>query len=122
MWQKVKEYNRIACSILFVSTGLLHFISPAPFIKITPAFLRYRKEVVYISGALEILGGLGILLPWTRSLAGQGLVALLCAVFPANVNMAVRRIDFGGRIPQGVLWARLPLQFLLIKWVQWVSS
>jgi len=104
-----------------MGTGLLHFVRSKQFIKITPAFLRYRKEVVYVSGVLEILGGLGILLPWTRALAGKGLIALLYAVFPANVNMALRKIDFG-YIPTAVLWARLPMQFLLIKWVKWVSQ
>jgi uncharacterized membrane protein len=121
MLEKLRKYNRVACALLFISVGLLHFVRTANFIKITPAFLRYRKEVVYISGVLEILGGLGILLPPTRSLAGRGLVALLYAVFPANVNMALRKIDFG-YVPKAVLWARLPLQFLLIKWVRWVSQ
>jgi uncharacterized membrane protein len=121
MSEKFRDYNRVACALLFVSIGLLHFARPAQFIKITPAFLHYRKEVVYMSGALEILGGIGILLPWTRSLAGKGLMALLCAVFPANVNMALRKIDFG-YVPPAVLWARLPLQFLLVKWVKWVTQ
>jgi len=121
MLKKLKDYNRILCACFFMSVGLLHFVRSAQFIKITPKFLHYRKEVVYISGVLEILGGVGILLPWTRSLAGKGLVALLCAVFPANINMALRKIDFG-YIPTAVLWARLPMQFLLIKWVTWVSQ
>jgi uncharacterized membrane protein len=121
MWKKFRDANRILCSVLFAGIGLFHFFRPGPFIKITPRFLRYRKEVVYVSGALEIMGGIGLLIPWTRSLAGRGLVVLLCAVFPANINMAIRRIDFG-YVPPRLLWARLPLQFLLIKWVQWVSQ
>jgi uncharacterized membrane protein len=117
----VKDYSRLACGAFFIGVGLLHFVRTKSFVKIVPSFLRYRKEVVHISGWLEIAGGVGILLPWTRSLAARGLVALLYAVFPANLNMAIQKIDFG-YIPKAVLWGRLPLQFLLIKWVKWVST
>jgi uncharacterized membrane protein len=83
--------------------------------------LPYKKELVLISGAFEILGGLGLLLPKTRKLAGAGLIALLIAVFPANINMAINKIDFGF-IPQWLLWARLPLQFLAIFIVHSLSK
>ena len=113
--------GRLLCSLFFVWVGVMHFLRPGRFVQITPEILPYRKELVLISGAFEILGGLGLLIPKTRRLAGKGLIALLIAVFPANINMAVNKIDFGF-IPQWVLWARLPLQFLLIYLVNLISK
>ena len=75
--------------------------------------------LVYVSGFFEILGGIGLLVPATRRWAAWGLVALYVAVFPANVNMAVHRIGFDG--PSWVLWARLPLQAVLIAWAWWFT-
>jgi uncharacterized membrane protein len=119
MKTNVKTIGRSLIAFAFICTGILHFVRPRKFLKIMPE-IPYKKEAVYVSGFFEILGGLGLLVPWTRSLAGKGLVALLVAVFPANINMAVKKIDFG-KIPQWLLWMRLPLQFLLIKLVQNVS-
>ncbi len=74
--------------------------------------------MVAISGAAEILGGCGLLLPATRPAAKCGLIALLAAVFPANVHMALAHIQPEGvKIPSAVLWARLPLQPLLMWWI-----
>jgi len=74
--------------------------------------------MVMLSGIAEIAGGIGILLPAVRPAARWGLVALLVAVFPANVYMAQNRIEpQGTRIPERLLWARLPLQPLLIWWL-----
>lgn len=73
--------------------------------------------LVAISGACEILGGLGLLVPATRRWAAWGLVALFVAVFPANVNMAIHRLPFGKfPVPVWALWARLPLQAVLVAW------
>ena len=73
--------------------------------------------LVAISGACEILGGLGLLVPATRRWAAWGLVALFVAVFPANVNMAIHRLPFGKfPVPGWALWARLPLQAVLVAW------
>jgi uncharacterized membrane protein len=119
MKTQLKTVGRILTSLAFVSVGILHFVRPGKFVKIMPD-IPYKKEAVYTSGFFEILGGLGLLMPWTRNLAGKGLMALLVAVFPANINMAVQKIDFGS-IPHWLLWLRLPLQFALIKLVHNVS-
>jgi uncharacterized membrane protein len=105
----------------FIFAGIWHFMRPSKFIQITPDYLPCKKELVYVSGIFEIIGGLGLLFPWTQKLAGKGLIALLLAVFPANINMAVKKTDFGF-IPHWLLWARLPLQFLLIAAVKAVSG
>ncbi|QKG58997.1 DoxX family membrane protein [Hymenobacter sp. BRD128] len=110
---------RYGLALLFVSAGLLHFVRPEPFLRIVPPVLPAPRLLVLLSGAAEVAGGLGLLLPATRRLAGWGLLALLVAVFPANVYMA----GLAGRlgIPAWVLWARLPLQPLLM-WVVWRAA
>lgn len=84
---------------------------------IVPPFLPKAHELVLVSGFFEMLGGLGVMLPLTRKPAGFGLIALLVAVFPANVYMAADTAKFGSVLPAPLLYARLPLQFLLIYWV-----
>jgi uncharacterized membrane protein len=77
--------------------------------------------MVYISGVAEIAGGIGLLLRPFRRAAAWGLVALLVAVFPANIYMALDRVGADG-VPGWVLWARLPLQAVLIWWVLWCTK
>lgn len=101
----------------FVSAGVLHLLRPAMYFPIVPPSLRRRaREVVLVSGVAEIAGGVGVLLPATRRAAGAGLVALLAAVMPANLYMAREPQRFP-RIPRWALYARLPLQPLMMWWV-----
>lgn len=85
-----------------------------------PASLPDPNAINIISGAAEILGGIGILVPPTRIFAGWGLTVLLVAVFPANVNVALHGWP-GENIAPWLLWARLPFQPLLIALVYWVT-
>ena len=102
--------------------GAMHFVAPANFVKIVPAWLPAPTALVLVSGFFEILGGVGLLVPRVRRAAGWGLVALYVAVFPANINMAVYDIQPDGlTIPQALLWARLPFQLGFIAWALWVS-
>jgi uncharacterized membrane protein len=102
---------------LFVVAGSLHFVIPRTYEQIVPPYLPAHRELVAISGVFEILGGLGVLDARTRPFAGWGLIALLLAVFPANVFMATDRTKFAAVLPSWALYARLPLQFILIVWV-----
>ena len=99
---------------------MLHFVRPRPFEAIVPPALPAPRALVYASGAAEVAGGIGLLVPRLRRAAGLGLVALLLAVFPANVWMA-REAGRFRRVPAWALWARLPLQFVLIGWVRWAG-
>ncbi|WP_268243761.1 DoxX family protein [Deinococcus arenae] len=102
---------------LFVTAGALHFMAPAPFDRIVPPWVPLTaRQATLISGAAELLGGLGLLHPRTRPAARWGLLALLVAVFPANVWMAQEPERF--RVSPAVAWGRLPLQPLLM-WAVW---
>ena len=102
-------------SVAFITTGLLHFLRPQYYEQIMPAYLPAHHELVLISGAAEIAGGVGVAFARTRRASGLWLMALLMLVFPANVNMAVNAERFQSIAPV-LLWARLPLQALLIWW------
>jgi len=103
---------------LYVVAGLMHFAVPQFYVAIMPAQLPWHLFLVYLSGACEIGLGLLLLVPRWRPLAAWGVILLLVAVFPANVNMAVNRI-YPGDMPHVSplwLWLRLPLQGVLIAW------
>jgi uncharacterized membrane protein len=100
----------------FLATGALHFLRPRVYEAIVPRYLPAHRALVYASGVAEIAGGAGVLHPRTARPAGWWLVATLLAIFPANVEMAVHAERFR-RIPEPLLWARLPLQGVLIALV-----
>ena len=113
---------RAALAAFFAFTGTMHFLRPRFFEAIVPPAIEEQKqEVVAISGAAEIAGAALILHPATRSLGRWWLLALLIAVFPANVHMAVSPEQIRGldlrKVPRWALWARLPLQPLAMIWV-----
>ncbi|MEW6420213.1 MAG: hypothetical protein AB1511_00610 [Deinococcota bacterium] len=106
---------------VFVSVGILHLLRPEPFDRIVPPGLPLPpRTATLLSGAAEVAGGLGLLHPATRLAARWELTALLVAVFPANVYMAQHAERFAA-LPAWVLWARLPLQPLLI-WAVWQAG
>jgi uncharacterized membrane protein len=87
-----------------------------------PPYVPAHLAMVWISGGCEILGGLGLLLPQTRRAAVWGLIALLIAVFPANVYMATNPVEAGAVSIAPILrWGRLPLQLVLGWWLIWCT-
>ena len=111
----------VITGVFFLAAGAVHFIRPGMYEKIVPPQLGHAPELVAISGIAEIAGGAGMLVPQTRRAAGLGLIALLLAVWPANIYMAVDAQRFASVAPAWALWARLPLQIGLIWWVERVS-
>lgn len=107
-------------ALFFVVAGALHFLKPRAYEGVMPPSLPDRRALVLASGAAEIAGGLAVVPRRTRRLAGWWLVGVLAAVFPANVHMAVNPDQIQGlernRVPRWLLWARLPVQPLLIAW------
>lgn len=119
---RVKSVFRWLLTVLMVGAGVNHFANPDPYIAIVPDALPAPAALVYLSGVAEIAGGLGLILPATRKLAAWGLIALLIAVFPANLNMAVNHLPLGSTaLPEWALWARLPLQLVAIAWAYWFT-
>jgi uncharacterized membrane protein len=117
-----KRVLRWVLTVFMVGAGINHFISPAAYVAMVPDALPSHVLLVQISGVAEILGGLGLILPKTRRLAAWGIIALLLAVFPANINMAVNDLPLGGKhVASWLLWARLPLQLVLIAWAAWFT-
>jgi uncharacterized membrane protein len=101
---------------LFIGAGVNHFVMPRAYEQIVPPRLQaHAKRIVQVSGVAEIAGGVGVLVPATRRVSGLGLVALLAAVFPANVYMA-RAPERFHWIPRWGLYGRLPLQPLMMLW------
>lgn len=106
--------GRVVFAALFLAGGIGHFVAPDAYMRIVPPALPWPRAVVLISGAAELLLGAMLLAPRTRAPAAWGLIALLVAVFPANVFMWQHADRFA--VPAWALLARLPLQGLLIAW------
>ncbi|MBX7096967.1 MAG: DoxX family protein [Myxococcaceae bacterium] len=103
--------------------GVLHFVTPEPFVRIVPPWLPSPLLLVWVSGVAEIALAALLLVPRARRLASYGLVALLVAVFPANVHMALAQVQMDPEHPAPAWfpWARLPFQALFIAVALWVG-
>lgn len=118
----IKTILRWVLTIFMVGAGINHFRSPAPYLGMMPAALPQPLLLIQLSGVAEILGGLGLILPQTRRLTAWCLIALFIAIFPANLNMALNHLALGDQpVPTWALWARLPLQVVLIVWAYWFT-
>ncbi|HTE47948.1 MAG TPA: hypothetical protein VK636_22085 [Gemmatimonadaceae bacterium] len=108
--------------VLFTVAGVGHFVRPRLFEAIVPTWLPNARLLVQISGLAELLGAIGLALPATRYAAGCGLIVLLVAVFPANVQMLLlARAAGASALWQTALWLRLPLQPVLVWLVWWTA-
>jgi uncharacterized membrane protein len=111
-------------AIFYVFAGIQHFRVPEFYIPMMPPYLPWHAELVFLSGVAEVLCGLGVLLAPTRKLAAWATIALLVAVFPANIHVAVNDVAlFGATEGAGALgYIRLPLQLVLIAWAWWYTK
>lgn len=117
-----RRIGLIALALFFIISGANHFFNQPFYLRMMPGYLPAHKLLVQLSGLLEMAGGIGVLVPETQSLAGYGLVALLVAVFPANVEMAIHPDRFvASGFPLWGLYARLPLQIPIILWAYWAT-
>lgn len=122
-WFTDPAVHRYLIAFSFTAAGLLHFLKTRMYMQIMPDYIPWHKAMVWISGLAEVAGGLGILLPATRLPAVYGLVLLLLAVFPANIDMALKSYRKAGLSPYTwLLLLRLPLQFVLMYWVWWAGT
>ena len=110
--------GRVGASVMFVFTGVSHFVFPEPMAEMVPPLFPLPIGWVYAAGGAEILGGVGLLVPRTRRIAAWSLAIFLVAVFPANIYAAIHRVGMGGHVHgPGYLWLRAPLQLLFLGWV-----
>ena len=116
----LRKLSVFTLSAFFISFGIDHFVNPEFYLSIMPPNLPLKLEAVYISGLFEILGGVGVLIASTRKIASLGLVALLVAVYPANIFMALNPERFP-EVSIYVLYFRLILQFFFFYWAYSVS-
>jgi uncharacterized membrane protein len=124
---RLKQPLRYVMGVLYIVAGVMHFVAPKTYADVVPPSLPRPLELVYLSGIAEIVLGVGVLIPRTRRHSAWGLVLLLLAVFPANVHMATSDFELGG-VPErfdglsdAALWARLPLQGVLVLWAWWYT-
>jgi uncharacterized membrane protein len=116
-----KEILRGVLAVSIIIVGSTHFLRPEQYARIVPPPFPPLASV-YISGFFEILGGIGLLIPFVSVAAAWGLIALFIAVFPANIYMTLHNIQIDG-IPhnQALYWARLPFQAVFIAWAYWYA-
>ena len=120
---KIKAAGRVLVAASFVLVGVSHFTDPETFLAIMPPYLPWHLELVYLSGLFEILGGVGLLIPQLRRTAAWGLLALLVAVFPANIYMLTDEVYLPGMDGEPwMLWARLPFQAFFALGVAWAGG
>jgi uncharacterized membrane protein len=106
---------RGALAALFAAAGAVHLIRPSLYLPIMPPVLPDKAELILVSGVAEIVGGVGLLIKPVRRSAAYGLIVLLVAVFPANVQMLLNGFESDASpLVLALLLARLPLQPLLI--------
>ena len=105
-------------SLLYISSGVQHFANTRWFMQIMPPYLSYHKELIYISGIIEIILGIMLLFEKTRFLAGWGLILLLVAVFPANIYAAETN-GAAMDTSAAIAWGRLPFQAVFIALAYW---
>ena len=104
--------------LFFMLGGITHFTDPNFYVSIMPPYVGYHLTIVYISGVLEILGAIGILIPALRRVSGNGLVLLVVGVSPANIHMWMHPELFPD-VPEAFLTVRLVVQVLLLMLIWW---
>ncbi len=112
---------RWVLALFFIVAGVNHFLAPSLYLGMMPVWLPAKEAANLVSGAAEIAGGVGLLIVSLRRAASWGLIALLLAVFPANVHVALQGHMDGLDAPAWLLWLRLPFQAVFIAWVWWVG-
>ncbi len=116
-----KTLTLVLFGVFFIGAGANHFINPDFYMRMMPAYLPWHSGLVMLSGVAEIALGALLLIPRFQVMAAWGLIALLIAVFPANVNMTMHP-ELYPTIAQTALWIRLPIQGLLIAWAYWYTK
>ena len=112
---------QIAMSAMLLFTSIAHFAFTKGMTMMLPAFIPFKKQIVYVTGIMEIAAAVCLLIPSTQVIAAWFLIAFFIALLPANINAAIRHIDYQKGTFDGnglnYLWFRIPLQLFFIAWV-----
>ena len=119
--KRARLIARWVLALFFVVAGANHFRAPEIYLGMMPSWLPWPSAMNLISGAAETLGGVGLLVPAMRRRAGWGLLALLVAIFPANLHVALQGHMPGTTLTSLQLWWRLSFQAVFLAWVWWVA-
>ena len=110
-------------AIFFFCAAIMHFVKVDSFVAIVPPMLPFPKWIVCVTGIMELVFAVGLILPKYRKLSGFWLAPYLLAMLPANIYMAMYNIPLGDRVMSPVvLWVRVALQFPLIAVILWTSN
>lgn len=114
---------RVGLTLFFLFTGMGHFVRAEEMAEMVPPPVPYRVELIYVTGALELLGAAGVWVPRLKRLTGLCLILILIAILPANIYSALRRVDFGGHAAgPAYLLVRVPFQFFVIWWTYFATE
>ncbi len=109
--------GRLSLAAFFLFTGASHFFMPEEMASMLPAAIPMRIVIIYVTGVLEILGAIGLLIPGLARLASLALILFLIGVLPANIYSAMNYVDFGAHADGPIyLLARIPFQAFVIGW------
>jgi uncharacterized membrane protein len=114
---KIKLVSKIVLAVFLIFAGLMHFVRPEFFLKIVPPYLPFPMGLVLISGAFEIMLGVSLWIPRVSRIAAWGIIALMLAVFPANIYLFQHQEILPA--PPLVHLLRLPMQAIFILWAYW---
>ena len=117
---KIKTFMKYLLGVFFVGAGVMHFVNPGFYLKLMPPYLPWHLGLVYLSGIFEIVLGILVVIPKYTRLAAWGLIALLIAVFPANIYLAMNPHLMPNASPTTHLM-RLPFQLVFIAWAWWFT-
>ena len=122
--EKLKKISYYFFGVFYIIAGALHFVNPDFYMKIMPLYLPFHLALVYLSGLVEILLGIGLIYRPMRQYAAWGIIALLIAVFPANIFLAFNEgaQEAIGTNQLEALWIRFPIQLLFIIIAWWQSK
>jgi len=115
MESKLKRTGLVAQAMLYSVAGVNHFVMPGRYEAIMPPHYAHPSALIALSGAAEVLGGVGLLVPVTRRFSAWGIMAMLVVYFDVHFYMAAHAERFAP-LPRWILYARIPLQLVLMAW------
>jgi uncharacterized membrane protein len=121
-WLQQWAHNaRLAAAVMFILIGVMHLATPRKLTYMIDGWLPYALQLVLISGILEIVLGMGLLVDGVKVYAAWGLIILLIAMFPANIYVAIKQLPAPGGLPAKpwYTWSRLAFQPVYMAWVWW---